>query len=126
VTVTPETMDALRLKGDELADATVEELFARGDIGKFNTLMRWFAQAGQPLPDDVPDEARAYLEATATPPAWVDWDQMERARLFFITNNVHISTALSFAAMPACYVVPHVARLLSATHSLRPASSPST
>ena len=118
MTVTPETMDALRLKGDELADATVEELFARGDIGKFNTLMRWFAQAGQPLPDDVPDEARAYLEATATPPAWVDWDQMERARLFFITNNVHISTALSFAAMPACYVVPHVARLLSATHSL--------
>ncbi|WP_260615681.1 oxygenase MpaB family protein [Microbispora sp. KK1-11] len=35
-----------------------------------------------------------------------------------VDNDVHISTALSFAAMPACYVVPHVARLLSATHSL--------
>jgi hypothetical protein len=44
---------------------------------------------------------------------------MERARMFFIDNNVHISTALSFAAMPACYVLPHVARLLSATHSLK-------
>ncbi len=43
---------------------------------------------------------------------------MERARLFFIDNNVHISTALSFASMPACYVVPHVAKLLSATHGL--------
>jgi hypothetical protein len=32
---------------------------------------------------------------------------------------VHISTALSFASMPACYVVPHVAKLLSATHSLQ-------
>jgi hypothetical protein len=118
MTVTPEAMDALRLTGDPLADAVVEQLFERGDIGTFNTLMRWFVQTGQPLPDDVPDEARDYLRATATPPEWVDWDQMERARLFFIRNNVHISTALSFASMPACYVVPHVARLLSATHSL--------
>ena len=118
MSVTPASMAALRLKGDELADATVEALFARGDVGRFNTLMRWFAQAGQPLPDGLPDEAHDYLRATAAPPDWVDWDEMEKARLFFIDNNVHISTALSFAAMPACYVVPHVARLLSATHSL--------
>ncbi|GAA1152438.1 hypothetical protein F4556_004108 [Kitasatospora gansuensis] len=116
--MTPEAMDALRLQGDPMADAVVTALFERGEIGKFNTVMRWFAQTGQPLPDDTPAEARAYLEATATPPDWVDWDQMERARLFFIDNNVHISTALSFASMPACYVVPHIAQLLSATHSL--------
>ena len=118
MTVTPESMDALRLKGDELADATVEALFARGDVGRFNTLMRWFTQLGQPLPEGLPDEAHDYLRATAAPPGWVDWDEMEKARLFFLDNNVHISTALSFASMPACYVVPHVARLLSATHSL--------
>ncbi|MBC3843127.1 DUF2236 domain-containing protein [Streptacidiphilus sp. 4-A2] len=118
MTVTPESMDALRLKGDELTDATVEALFARGDVGRFNTLMRWFTQAGQPLPDGLPDEVHDYLRTTAAPPDWVDWDEMEKARLFFIDNNVHVSTALSFASMPACYVVPHVARLLSATHSL--------
>ncbi|WP_457032564.1 oxygenase MpaB family protein [Kitasatospora sp. P5_F3] len=118
MTVTPEAMDALRRQGDPMADAVVAALFERGEVGRFNTLMRWFDRTGQPLPDDVPAEARAYLEATATPPDWVDWDQMERARLFFIDNNVHISTALSFASMPACYVVPHIARLLSATHSL--------
>ncbi|MGW4647127.1 oxygenase MpaB family protein [Kitasatospora sp. NPDC004289] len=118
MTYTPERMDALRLLGDPLADSVVAALFERGEVGKFNTLMRWFAQSGQPLPDDVPEEARAYLEATAVPPSWVDWEQMEKARLFFIDNNVHISTALSFASMPACYVVPHIARLLSATHSL--------
>ncbi|MFJ8040755.1 oxygenase MpaB family protein [Kitasatospora sp. NPDC096147] len=118
MTYTPERMDALRLLGDPLADSVVAALFERGEVGKFNTLMRWFAQSGQPLPDDVPEEARAYLEATSVPPSWVDWDQMERARLFFVDNNVHISTALSFASMPACYVVPHIARLLSATHSL--------
>lgn len=118
MTYTPERMDALRLLGDPLADSVVATLFERGEVGKFNTLMRWFAQSGRPLPDDVPAEARAYLEATATPPSWVDWDQMEKARLFFIDNNVHISTALSFASMPACYVVPHIAKLLSATHSL--------
>ncbi|WP_330181487.1 DUF2236 domain-containing protein [Nocardia sp. NBC_01503] len=109
----------LRTLGDELADATVATLFERGEVGKFNTLMRYVSTAGSPLPDDLPDVAREYLRHTAAPPSWVDWGEMERARLFFIDNNVHISTALSFASMPACYVIPHIAKLLSATHSLR-------
>lgn len=115
---TEQSMNALRQSGDELADATVATLSERGETGKFNTLMRYVSVAGQPLPDGLPDVARAYLHETGSPPAWVDWEEMERARLFFIDNNVHISTALSFAAMPACYVVPHIAKLLSATHSL--------
>ncbi|MEU8470476.1 oxygenase MpaB family protein [Streptomyces sp. NPDC029006] len=119
MTYTEASLDALRRTGDELADATVATLFARGEVGKFNTLMRYVSTAGAPLPDGLPDVAREYLAATSVPPAWVDWGEMERARLFFIDNNVHISTALSFASMPACYVVPHVARLLSATHSLQ-------
>ncbi|NEE22948.1 DUF2236 domain-containing protein [Streptomyces sp. SID7499] len=113
------SMDTLRQAGDELADATVGTLFERGEVGTFNTLMRYVSTAGAPLPDGLPDVAREYLQATGAPPTWVDWGEMERARLFFIDNNVHISTALSFASMPACYVVPHVARLLSATHGLK-------
>ncbi|MCF3961427.1 oxygenase MpaB family protein [Streptomyces fuscigenes] len=116
---TEESLDALRTVGDELADATVATLFERGEVGKFNTLMRYVSTAGQELPDGLPEVARAYLHETSSPPAWVDWDEMEKARLFFIDNNVHISTALSFASMPACYAVPHVAKLLSATHSLK-------
>ncbi|WP_405691473.1 oxygenase MpaB family protein [Streptomyces sp. NBC_00057] len=115
---TESSMDALRQGGDELADATVATLFERGEVGKFNTLMRYVSTAGSPLPDGLPEVALEYLHATGAPPAWVDWGEMEKARLFFIDNNVHISTALSFASMPACYVVPHVAKLLSATHSL--------
>jgi hypothetical protein len=118
MTYTEASMDALRHAGDELADATVATLFERGETGVFNTLMRYVSTVGAPLPDGLPEVAREYLHATRTPPDWVDWEEMERARLFFLDNNVHISTALSFAAMPACYVVPRVARLLSATHSL--------
>ncbi|MFE1314781.1 oxygenase MpaB family protein [Streptomyces sp. NPDC058755] len=119
MTYTEASMDALRNAGDELADATVAALFERGEVGTFNTLMRYVSTAGVPLPDGLPDVARDYLEATRVPPAWVDWAEMEKARLFFIDNSVHISTALSFASMPACYVVPHVAKLLSATHGLK-------
>ncbi|MDQ0578920.1 oxygenase MpaB family protein [Streptomyces rishiriensis] len=119
MTCTEASMDALRHAGDELADATVAALFERGQVGAFNSLMRYVSTAGAPLPDGLPDVARDYLEATRVPPAWVDWAEMEKARLFFIDNNVHISTALSFASMPACYVVPHVAKLLSATHGLQ-------
>ncbi|MEY2228440.1 oxygenase MpaB family protein [Streptomyces sp. BF23-19] len=115
---TEASMDALRQTGDRLADATVATLFERGEVGKFNTLMRYVSTAGAPLPEGLPDVAREYLEATSVPPSWVDWGEMEKARLFFIDNNVHISTALSFASMPACYLVPHVAKLLSATHGL--------
>lgn len=115
---TEESLQALRGLGDELADETVNTLFARGEIGKFNTLMRYFSTVGQDLPEGLPEVAREYLHTTAAPPDWVDWGEMEKARLFFIDNNVHIATALSFAAMPACYSVPHVAKLLSATHSL--------
>ncbi|WP_344570757.1 oxygenase MpaB family protein [Streptomyces axinellae] len=112
------SMDGLRQAGDELADATVAALFERGEVAQFNTLMRYVSTVGAPLPDGLPEVAREYLEATRTPPAWVDWSEMERARLFFIDNNVHISTALSFASMPACYLVPHVAKLLATTHAL--------
>jgi hypothetical protein len=119
MTYTEASLDALRWAGDELADATVATLFERGEVGKFNTLMRYVSTVGAPLPDGLPEVAREYLHATSTPPAWVDWGEMEKARLFFIDNNVHISTALSFASMPACYVIPHVARLLSVTHSLK-------
>ncbi|MEU9106186.1 oxygenase MpaB family protein [Streptomyces xanthophaeus] len=119
MTYTPASMDVLRTRGDELADATVAALFERGEVAKFNTLMRYVSTVGQDLPEGLPEVAREYLHATGSPPDWVDWAEMEKARLFFIDNNVHISTALSFASMPACYVVPHVAKLLSATHSLK-------
>ncbi|MDX3228835.1 oxygenase MpaB family protein [Streptomyces sp. ME19-01-6] len=119
MTCTEASMDALRQAGDELADATVAALFERGEVGTFNTLMRYVSTVGAPLPEGLPDVARDYLEATRVPPSWVDWAEMEKARLFFIDNNVHISTALSFASMPACYLVPHVAKLLSTAHGLK-------
>lgn len=114
----PEPMAALRLRGDELADSTIDALFAGNEIDQFNTLMRHFETSGQPAPEGLPQVARDYLEATSAPPDWVDWDLMETARLFFIDNNVHVSTALSFASMPACYALPHIAKLLASTHSL--------
>ncbi|MGW7249738.1 oxygenase MpaB family protein [Streptomyces decoyicus] len=119
MTYTEASMDTLRQVGDELADATVATLFRRGEVGKFNTLMRYLSTVGQDPPDGLPEVAREYLHATSAPPDWVDWGEMEKARLFFIDNNLHISTALSFASMPACYVIPHIAKLLSATHSLK-------
>lgn len=71
-------LDRMRRYGDELADATVRALFDRGEVGKFNTLMRYFSTTGQDLPEGLPEPAREYLEATAAPPEWVDWSEMER------------------------------------------------
>ncbi|MFE2282938.1 oxygenase MpaB family protein [Streptomyces sp. NPDC059443] len=111
-------LDALSTQGDPLADETVATLLRRGEVGDLNTLMRFFGTAGDELPDRLPASARAYFEATAMPPGWVDWGVMEQARLFFMDNAAHINTGLSFAAMPVTYAVPRMARLLSSTHSL--------
>ncbi|MFJ3925952.1 oxygenase MpaB family protein [Streptomyces sp. NPDC090022] len=111
-------LDALATQGDPLADETVATMFARGEVGDLNTLMRFFTTAGHQLPDRMPAAAAAYFEATSVPPSWVDWDVMEQARLFFMDNAAHINTGLSFASMPACYAIPRVARLLAASHSM--------
>ncbi|UNO38446.1 oxygenase MpaB family protein [Streptomyces sp. MST-110588] len=115
---TDATLDDLRTQGDPLADATVAAMFERGEVRDFNTLMRFFTTAGHKLPDGLPQSAASYLETTGMPPKWVDWDAMERARLFFMDNAAHINTGLSFAAMPASYAVPRVAKLLASTHSM--------
>lgn len=115
---TDATLDRLNLQGDPLADETVAAMFERGEVRDFNTLMRFFSTAGHKLPEGLPPSAVSFLEATAMPPKWVDWDVMERARLFFMDNAAHINTGLSFAAMPTTYAVPRVARLLASTHSM--------
>jgi hypothetical protein len=115
---TRESLKALGDQSDELADRTVDELFSTGQIGHFNTVMRWFERSGQPLPESLPGVVHDYLLATAVPPDWVDWAVMEDARSFFLDNCANISTALSFASMPTCYVIPRVARLLHASHAL--------
>lgn len=111
-------LDKLSRQGDPLADETVAAMFKRGEVKDFNTLMRFFSTAGTRLPEGLPSSVEPFLKATAMPPTWVDWDVMERARLFFMDNAAHINTGLSFAAMPATYAIPRVARLLAATHSL--------
>ncbi|MFD9416869.1 oxygenase MpaB family protein [Streptomyces goshikiensis] len=111
-------LDVLATRGDPLADATVATLIERGEVGDLNTLMRFLTTAGDKLPERLPAAAAEYFEATAMPPDWVDWDVMERARLFFADNAAHINTGLSFAAMPVTHAVPRLARLLSSTPSL--------
>ncbi len=115
---TEATLDQLRTQGDPLADEVVATMFEQGEVSDFNTLMRFFTTAGHKLPDGLPKSAASYLEATGMPPAWIDWDIMERARLFFMDNAAHINTGLSFAAMPATYAIPRVAKLLASTHSM--------
>ncbi|GAA3113758.1 hypothetical protein GCM10020254_70140 [Streptomyces goshikiensis] len=75
-------------------------------MGDLNTLMRFFSTSGDKLPERLPAAAAGYFEATAMPPDWVDWEVMERARLFFTDNAAHINTGLAFAAMPVTYAVP--------------------
>lgn len=115
---TPASLHAMDLVGDELADRTVATLFERGEMAKFNNLMRWFNTSGQDLPEGLPEAARAYLNDTRLPPDWVDWELMEKGRLFLADNDVHISSALAFFAMPIVCALPPVARLMSTTHGL--------
>ena len=82
---TSESLATLDRAGDELADATVATLFERGEMAKFNNLMRWFHTSGQELPPGLPAIIITGTDIPVPPRAvtLLRKDQLTRERLAF-------------------------------------------
>ncbi|MFL6122240.1 oxygenase MpaB family protein [Actinophytocola sp.] len=111
-------VEALKFRGDPLADTVVAELAATGRVGAVNEVLAHFRANDQPVPADLPESVRAYLVATGKPPEWADLDRVARAYEFFVDDGVHVAAVLSFAAMVNCYAQPRPSRVLAMTHGL--------
>jgi hypothetical protein len=111
-------VEALKFRGDPLADGVVAELVATGRVGEVNRVLRHFRANDQPIPDDLPAVVRDFLVATDDPPGWADPDRVARAYDFFVDDGVHVASVLTFGAMVNCYAQPRPARVLTLTHGL--------
>ncbi|MEV8443946.1 oxygenase MpaB family protein [Actinosynnema sp. NPDC051121] len=111
-------VEALKFRGDPLADGVVAELVATGRVGEVNRVLRHFRANDQPIPDDLPAVVRDFLVATDDPPAWADPERVTRAYDFFVDDGVHVASVLTFGAMVNCYAQPRPARVLTLTHGL--------
>lgn len=111
-------VEALKFRGDPLADGVVAELVATGRVGEVNRVLRHFRANDQPVPDDLPAVVRDFLVATDDPPAWADPDRVARAYDFFVDDGVHVASVLTFGAMVNCYAQPRASRVLTLTHGL--------
>ncbi|ASO21239.1 hypothetical protein FHR81_002208 [Actinoalloteichus hoggarensis] len=111
-------IEALKFRGDPLADDVITELVATDQVGAVNEVLARFRSNDQPVPEELPPPVRAYLLATDAVPDWTDLDRVAGAYDFFIDDGVHVASVLSFGAMVNCYAQPRPSRVLALTHRL--------
>jgi len=78
-------LDRMRELGDPVADAPVAAVLERGDVDAVNAIMHTLVRTDQPVPDQLPDDIRAYLAETLPLPEWADMRKIKRAQQLFET-----------------------------------------
>jgi ER-bound oxygenase mpaB/B'/Rubber oxygenase, catalytic domain len=96
-------LDRMRELGDPLADGPVAALLERGD---------------QPVPEEMPDEIRAYLVETLPLPDWADMGKIKRGQQPFETWGLEIACCLFCASLPSAYAAAKGVKVLYLTARL--------
>jgi len=140
-------LDAMRLRADPLADATIARIVGDWDAApegadrealiefhrprweRLQAVTRVFAawatnadlaawQPGPETPADIAAELHAYLAEARALPAWADAAKIARAEQVFFDHGPLSCLLLFCASLPECYVVPDLAEVLHATGQL--------
>ena len=96
-------LDRMRELGDPVADAPVAAVLERGDVDAVNAIMHTLVRTDQPVPDQLPDDIRAYLAETLPLPEWADMRKIKRAQQLFETWGLQIAICLFCASLPSSY-----------------------
>src|SRR6516164_10285381 len=82
-------LDRMRNVGDPVADAPVAAVLERGGVDAVSAIMRTLVRADQPVPEELPEEIRAYLAETLPLPEWADMRKIRRGQQLFETWCSH-------------------------------------
>jgi uncharacterized protein (DUF2236 family) len=107
-------LDAMRDAGDPMADAVMEELFLRRQVGAVNRLMRSMREG--PLPAELPPVVREYLDRSA--PHEIDRRRLRRAEEVFALHGPAILAVLGLCSLPASYAARKGVQVLHRTSYL--------
>jgi hypothetical protein len=83
-------LDGLRTQGDPLSDRVVDELAAMGMLDKFHDLLG----AVQARADAGSVTCRAFLEASASVPAWANFEEIENGQRMIAAFPIHMGLSL--------------------------------
>ena len=111
-------LDRMRNVGDPVADAPVAAVLERGGVDAVSAIMRTLVRADQPVPEELPEEIRAYLAETLPLPEWADMRKIRRGQQLFETWGVLITLCLFCASLPAAYAAANGVKVLYLTARL--------
>jgi ER-bound oxygenase mpaB/B'/Rubber oxygenase, catalytic domain len=111
-------LDRMRELGDPVADTPVAAVLERGGVDAVNDIMRTLVRVDQPVPEELPDELRAYLLQTLPLPEWADMARIKRGQQLFETWGVLITLCLFCASLPASYAAAKGVKVLHLTARL--------
>ncbi|MCB9597872.1 MAG: DUF2236 domain-containing protein [Sandaracinaceae bacterium] len=115
---TDELLDDLRTKGDPALDALMPDLMKGRRLEHVNRLLARYRVNGQPIPDDLPEELRAWIEAQARLPEWADRARIDRATAFFVDHGLSMTVMLGMVSLLECYAAEKGVRALHATDKM--------
>jgi hypothetical protein len=111
-------LDPMRELGDPLADGPVAAVLERGGADAVNALMQTLVRVDQPVPEQLPDEIRAYLVETLPLPDWADMGKIKRGQRLFETWGLEIACCLFCASLPSAYAAAKGVKVLYLTARL--------
>lgn len=99
-----------RLVWDEECDAVVANLYARGQVGTANALLRGWHRNGQPVPDGLPPELHDFLSRAVQLPSWADRQKLDAAVSFNERRGTFLGLSYGFVSGMMSTVIPRESR----------------
>jgi hypothetical protein len=110
-------LDAMRGRGDPLADDVVSEVFAAGQTAAVNALMRDILRTDEPVPAALPAAARRYFQNIELP-RFAEPEQIAIAQRLFTRTGWQVAMALFCSSLPQAYAAANGARVIAQTQAM--------
>lgn len=111
-------LDPMRLRGDDLADAVIADIFHNSEVDAVNQLMRSLITNEFPDPASLPATVREYLANTDQLPDWADAALIEAGELLFGRYGPKVIIVLNCYSLPWDYLGQKGVHVLALTTRL--------
>lgn len=111
-------LEPMRNIGDPLADAVIDELFAKAEVNAVNELMKTLITNEFPEPASLPIPVQEYLKQTDQLPEWANRDVIERGERVFWRYGPKLVLIFHCYALPFDYLGRNGVQVLALTTRL--------
>ncbi len=106
---------AKRQQQDPRADALIGKLFASKNALHLNKFYEAIQRTSTELPEELPEDIKAYFEEGDRLPEWANQDLIKRGEEFYIEHGGMIALVLCAKSLPECYACANGAMVLYKT-----------